>query len=104
MGRNALNIYFIHYYIVSIVSFPLVYNRFKFIMVSSIAVIAKDVVNCHALLFNIVHLLSISSGRKIADTIQKRKAMDLMNTFYQNFFLQDSMKELDQLYCKLIKK
>ena len=51
-------------------------------MVSSIAVIAKDVVNCHALLFNIVLLLSISSGRKIADTIQKRKAMDLMNTFY----------------------
>ena len=73
-------------------------------MVSSIAVIEKDVVNCHALLFNIVHLLSISSGRKIADTIQKRKAMDLMNTFYQNFLLQDSMKELDQLYCKFIKK
>ena len=73
-------------------------------MVSSIVVIEKDVVICHAMLFNIVYLLSVSSSRKIADTIQKRKVMDLMNTFYQNSLLRDSIEELDQLYCKLIKK
>lgn len=74
-------------------------------LTANIAAIEKGVVNCHVPVVQYrASPFSISSSRKTEDTIQKCKAMDLMNIFYQDFLLRDPIEELDQLYCKLIRK